>query len=46
MSIVVPHSNGFAVKRELNRTFSLLPLALENIMTHAIGLSRFVNLNG
>lgn len=46
VSIEVHHSNGFAVKRELNRTFSLLPLALESVMTHAIGLTRFVNFHG
>lgn len=46
VNIVVHRSNGFAVKRELNRSFSLLPLALKSIMTHATGLTRFVNLHG
>lgn len=46
VNIVVHHSNGFAVKRELNRSFSLLPLALKSVMTHATGLTRSVNLHG
>jgi len=45
VNIVVHHSNRFAVKRELNRSFSLLPLSLKSVMTHATDLTRFVNLH-
>lgn len=43
---VVHHNTTFAVKRELSRSFSLLPLALKSIMTHTTGLTGFVNPHG